>query len=113
MISSGFTSVPDLAAKFYPYLPVRWLSRFSYNTRAYLRSVAVPVFIAHSPDDEIIPFQHGRELYAAAKGPKRFLELSGGHNEGFIFVRKSWEQALGEFLNEHVGGTAKREEKHD
>ena len=107
VIASGFTSVPDLATKFYPYLPVRWLSRYSYNTREYLRSVAAPVFIAHSPDDEIIPFQHGRELYAAAKSPKQFLELSGGHNEGFIFVRESWVQALGEFLNKYVSGTAK------
>ena len=106
-IASGFTSVPDLAAKFYPYLPVRWLSRYSYDTREYLRSVAAPVFIAHSPDDEIIPFQQGRELYQAAKSPKRFLELSGGHNEGFIFAREAWVQALGEFLNEHAGGAAK------
>lgn len=103
VISSGFTSVPDLAAKFYPYLPVRWLSRFDYDTRKYLRSVAAPVFIAHSPDDEIIPFRHGRELYEAAKGPKRFLELGGGHNEGFIFVRESWVQALDEFLKDHAG----------
>lgn len=107
VIASGFTSVPDLAAKFYPYLPVRWLSRFSYDTREYLRSVVVPVFIAHSPDDEIIPFQHGRELYAVTKGPKRFLELSGGHNEGLIFVRETWVKALGEFLNEYVGGPSR------
>lgn len=103
VIASGFTSVPDLAAKFYPYLPVRRLSRFSYDTREYLQSVAVPVFIAHSPDDEIIPYRHGQALYAAAKPPKQFLELSGGHNEGFIFVRDSWVRALGEFLDEHVG----------
>lgn len=103
VIASGFTSVPDLAAKFYPYLPVRRLSRFSYDTREYLQSVAAPVFIAHSPDDEIIPYRHGRALYDAAKPPKQFLELSGGHNEGFIFVRDSWARALGEFLDEHVG----------
>lgn len=103
VIASGFTSVPDLAAKFYPYLPVRRLSRFSYDTREYLQSVAAPVFIAHSPDDEIIPYRHGRALYDAAKPPKQFLELSGGHNEGFIFVRDSWVRALGEFLDEHVG----------
>jgi len=103
VIASGFTSVPDLAAKFYPFLPVRWLSRFSYDTRAYLRAVEAPVFIAHSPEDEIIPYRHGRALYDAAKPPKQFLELSGGHNEGFIFVRDSWAQALGEFLNEYVG----------
>jgi hypothetical protein len=107
VIASGFTSVPDLAAKFYPFLPVRWLSRFDYDTRAYLRTVEAPVFVAHSPEDEIIPYRHGRALYDAAKVPRQFLELSGGHNEGFIFVRESWVQALGEFLNEHVGGVEK------
>ncbi|MBU1691583.1 MAG: alpha/beta hydrolase [Gammaproteobacteria bacterium] len=111
VIASGFTSVPDLAAKFYPFLPVRWLSRFDYDTRSSLRVVEAPVFIAHSPEDEIIPYQHGRALYDAAKAPKQFLELSGGHNEGFIFVRESWVQALGEFLNRHVGGTAKHDLK--
>lgn len=111
VIASGFTSVPDLAAKFYPYLPVRWLSRFSYDTRAYLRKVAVPVFIAHSRDDEIVPFQHGPALYAAANPPKQFLELSGGHNEGFIFMRESWVQALAGFLDEYVGGAAKHDLK--
>lgn len=111
VIASGFTSVPDLAAKFYPFLPVRWLSRFDYDTRAYLRAVEAPVFIAHSPEDEIIPYRHGRALYDAAKPPKRFLELSGGHNEGFIFMRESWVQALGEFLNGHVGGAAKHDLK--
>jgi fermentation-respiration switch protein FrsA (DUF1100 family) len=111
VIASGFTSVPDLAAKFYPFLPVRWLSRFDYDTRSYLRAVEAPVFIAHSPEDEIIPYQHGRALYDAAKAPKQFLELSGGHNEGFIFVRESWIQELGEFLNRHVGGAAKHDLK--
>ncbi|MDP2878762.1 MAG: alpha/beta hydrolase [Sulfuricella sp.] len=111
VIASGFTSVPDLAAKFYPFLPVRWLSRFDYDTRSYLRAVEAPVFIAHSPEDEIIPYQHGRALYDAAKEPKQFLELGGGHNEGFIFVRESWVQALGEFLNGHVGGAAKHDLK--
>ena len=109
VIASGFTSVPDLAAKFYPFLPVRWLSRFDYDTRTNLRAVQAPVFIAHSPEDEVIPYQHGRALFDAANAPKQFLELSGGHNEGFIFVRESWVQALGEFLNRHVGGA----EKHD
>jgi len=102
VISSGFTSVPDLAADIYPWLPVRWLSRFSYDTRAYLAATTVPVFIAHSPGDEIIPFRHGRALYETAPGPKHFLELVGGHNEGFNFARASWVQALGEFLHAHV-----------
>jgi uncharacterized protein len=101
VIASGFTSVPELAQHIYPYLPVRWLARLRYDTRAYLRAVAAPVLVAHSPDDEIIPFEIGRALYAAANPPKQFLELAGGHNDGFIFMRDTWVKALGDFLGEH------------
>jgi len=103
VIASGFTSVPDLAQHFYPYLPVRLLARIRYDTAESLRTVAAPVLIAHSPEDEIIPFEHGQALYAAANPPKRFLELSGGHNDGFIFMREPWVKALGGFLDEHTG----------
>lgn len=105
VIASGFTSVPDLARHFYPYLPVRWLAHIRYDVRENLRAVAVPVLIAHSPEDEIIPFEHGQALYAAANPPKRFLELAGGHNDGFIFMRESWVSALEDFLGEQVNAT--------
>jgi hypothetical protein len=102
VIASGFTSVSDLAGHFYPYLPVRWLARIRYDTAENLRAAAAPVLIAHSPEDEIIPFEHGRALFAAANPPKRFLELAGGHNDGFIFMREPWVKALWDFLNEYA-----------
>jgi uncharacterized protein len=98
VLASVFTSLPDMAAKIYPLFPVRLLSRFNYNTLEYLESVACPVFIAHSPQDEIVPFAHGRALYDAAPEPKEFLELEGGHNDGFIFMRETWVRALSEFM---------------
>ncbi len=102
VIASGFTSVPDLGQQLYPYLPVRWLARIRYDTRERLRSVAAPVLIAHSPEDDIIPFEHGQALFAAANPPKQFLELAGGHNDGFIFMREAWVKVLGDFLGEHM-----------
>ncbi|MBI5430881.1 MAG: alpha/beta hydrolase [Nitrosomonadales bacterium] len=102
VIASGFTSVPDLGQQLYPYFPVRWLARIRYDTREYLRTVAVPVLIAHSPEDDIIPFEHGRALFAAANPPKQFLELAGGHNDGFIFMRAEWIKVLGDFLGEQI-----------
>jgi fermentation-respiration switch protein FrsA (DUF1100 family) len=98
ILHSTFTSVPDMAAQLYRFLPVRWLARFRYDTRAYLQDVRAPVLIAHSPRDEIVPFSHARALYQAANEPKRLLELAGGHNDGFIFVRREWVQALADFL---------------
>ncbi len=105
VLASVFTSIPDMATKIYPFLPVRLLSRFDYNTIEYLQSVTCPVFIAHSPQDEIVPFAHGRALYQAAPEPKRFLELQGGHNSGFIFTREDWMNALGGFMGTNLSAS--------
>ncbi|CAG0124232.1 hypothetical protein RHDC2_00409 [Rhodocyclaceae bacterium] len=107
VIASGFTSVPDLGQQLYPYLPVRWLARIRYDTRERLRSVAAPVLIAHSPEDDIIPFEHGQALFAAANPPRQFLELAGGHNDGFIFMREAWVKVLGDFLGEHMDASCR------
>ncbi|MDP2834030.1 MAG: alpha/beta hydrolase [Pseudomonadota bacterium] len=103
VLSSVFTSVPDLAADLYPWLPARWLARLRYDTGAALAQTRSPVLVAHSPDDEIVPFRHGQRLFQAAPAPKVFLQLAGGHNDGFIFMRPEWVEALGGFLREHVG----------
>lgn len=98
VLASVFTSVPELGAQVYPFLPVRLISRFSYDTLGALKSVNVPVLVAHSRDDDIIPFTHGRTLYEAANEPKQFLEMRGGHNDGFLFMRQEWVAQLSAFL---------------
>lgn len=98
MLASTFTSIPDLGAEHYSWIPVRWLSRIHYNNLANLERIKAPVLIAHSPGDEIIPYAHGRKLFDAAREPKVFLELRGGHNEGFVFARPEWVAAVRGFL---------------
>jgi len=104
LLFSTFTSVDDLGAQVYWFLPVRLLSRIGYDNLENLKRIRAPVFIAHSRDDEIVPFAHGRKLFEAAGEPKTFLELRGGHNDGFIFTRPEWVAALGAFLDRHVPG---------
>lgn len=98
IVESGFTSVPDMAAELYGFFPVRWLARLRYDTLNSLRAVCSPVLIIHSPNDEIIPFEHGRRLFAAAREPKRFLEIHGDHNSGFLQSGRHYEQGFREFL---------------
>lgn len=102
LLLSTFTSVPDLAAQIYPIFPVRLIVRFAYDNLANLGRIHTPVLIAHSRDDEIVPFAHGKALYAAARAPKQFLELHGGHNQGFVFAREDWVGAVGAFLARHA-----------
>jgi fermentation-respiration switch protein FrsA (DUF1100 family) len=98
VLASTFTSAVDLGAEVYRFPPVRLISRFRYDTLSRLAQVKAPVLIVHSAGDDIIPFAHGQRLYAAAHEPKTFFELSGGHNDGFIFKRAEWVAALGAFL---------------
>lgn len=102
VLHSAFTSAPDLAADLYPFLPARWLTRFSYDTLAAVKAVRCPVLVAHSRQDEIVPVAHGRRLYEAAAGPKRWLELAGSHNDGFLFMRAEWEREFDAFLRDHL-----------
>jgi len=102
ILESTFTSLPDIAATLYPYLPVRPLLRFEYDTAAYLSKIDCPVLIVHSRDDEIMPFSHGRRLFEMAKEPKKFLEITGTHNDGFITSGKRYEDGLNAFISEYI-----------
>ena len=102
IVESTFTSLGDIAATLYPYLPVRLLLRFEYHTAEYLSRVNCPVLIVHSRDDEIMPFSHGRRLFEVAGEPKRFLEITGTHNEGFITSGKRYEEGLNAFISGEI-----------
>lgn len=102
IVESSFTSIPDIAATLYRYLPVRQLLRFDYNTAEYLSRVNCPVLVVHSRNDEMMPFSHGQRLFEVAGEPKQFLEISGTHNEGFLMSGERYEQGLDVFISEYV-----------
>ncbi len=111
ILESAFLSVPDIAATRYPFLPMRLLSRFHYDNRRNLHAITMPVLIAHSRDDELIPYEHGRELFAAAREPKQFLQLRGGHNNGYSVAGKDYIRGLDRFIQSCT--SARREPGED
>jgi len=98
IMESSFSSVQDLASQIYPFLPVRWLSRFHYNNYEKIQKINCPVLFIHSRNDEIIPFSHGEKLYNTANQPKQFLEIRGSHNDGFIVSEKKYISGIKDFL---------------
>lgn len=96
-----FTSLPDVAAELYWWLPVpkRVLMRNRFDSLSRIADCPGPIFIAHGTDDELVPFAHGERLYEAARAPKRFLPLRGdGHNDPLPEV---FFVALKEFLEKN------------
>lgn len=103
ILESTFTSISDIGAGVYWYLPVRLLCRYRYPTLKHIRHVRCPVLISHSREDEMIPFAHGQKLFEAAPEPKVFAELTGGHNDGESFTEASYQHALEAFLTRCLG----------
>jgi len=73
------TSVPDVAAQVYWYLPARFFCYIRFNTLRYLPDCRCPVLVMHSEQDGAIPISHGLRIFQAARPPKRFLRVLGSH----------------------------------
>jgi len=80
VLQSTFTSIPDMGAELFPWLPVRWLGTIRYDTHRKLPQIHVPVLVMHSPADDLVRIHHGKANFAAANEPKLFWELQGEHN---------------------------------
>jgi hypothetical protein len=98
VLQSSFTSVPDLGAEIFPWLPVRWIGRIKYDTHARLPRIHCPVLIMHSRADSLIPFRHAEGNFTAANEPKLLWELQGDHNEAVDTDRSRYVQGFEEFL---------------
>ena len=79
VLQSTFTSVPDIGAELFPWLPVRWLGTIRYDTRGKLPRLQCPCWSCTAARTTG-RFHHGKANFAAANEPKLFWELRGDHN---------------------------------
>jgi len=102
ILESASTSIPDMAAALYPWLPIRWLTRFKYDNLRHVQGLSSPVLVVHSQDDELIPYSHGQQIFAQAPEPKMLLTLQGGHNDGFMLSYVDYSIGLQTFLRRYM-----------
>lgn len=98
ILEGTFTSVPDVGAEVYPWLPVRLLSRNRYDNRAKIGALGIPILLVHSRDDQLIPFRHAEELQAAAGEGVELLATEGGHEDGGFLRRAQWRATVADFV---------------
>jgi len=82
VLRSPFTSLADVGAVHYPWLPIRRLLLDRYPSIERITSVRAPLLVIAGDRDDIVPLALSRRLYDAAAEPKRFVLVPGaGHND--------------------------------
>ena len=102
ILEATFTSIPDMVAHVMRFSLLGALMRIHYPNLERVRGIDVPVLVVHSPHDDLVPFAHGRALFEAAPEPKRFLEIRGGHNEGFYEASAEYLRGVREFVEQII-----------
>ena len=82
ILEAPYTSIVDIAASHFPFVPVRWLLRDPFRSDQRMTQVTAPLLIMHGERDDTIPIGFGERLFALARGPKQFVRFpEGGHDD--------------------------------
>ncbi len=82
VLDNTFSSVPEVAAFHYPWLPVKQMMRTRLDSAAVVGKYHGPLLQIHGDADTIVPIKFGRRLFDAANEPKQFIVIPGGdHND--------------------------------
>lgn len=78
ILEAPYTSITDVAASLFWYMPVRWLMQDSFRSDERISGVKAPLLIMHGERDTVVPVRFGRRLFDLAPGPKRFVSFPLG-----------------------------------
>ena len=67
MLDAPYTSIVDVAAQAYPFLPVRLLLADRYETTKYIAQMRAPLLILHGERDTRHPREHGTRAVPACQ----------------------------------------------
>jgi uncharacterized protein len=98
IVDSGFASITAMGKTVLPWFPAA-LMRLRFDNLAKLPRARMPTLFLHSPQDDIVPYEQARRNYAAAAGPKSFVDLRGSHNDGFLDAGPVYVEAIRGFLS--------------
>ena len=80
VVDSAFSSIAEVAAAAYWFVPARALIRDPFRNDLLIGSVTAPILMAHGTSDRVVPIRFGEKLFALANPPKAFWRVEGaGH----------------------------------
>ncbi len=100
IIESAFTNSSDMAKLFLPF-GFDWRPLVPYDNLGKIDKIKAPLLIIHGSEDEIIPVEMSRRLFAAARDPKELYIIPGAHhNDTFLVGGPAYFDRLTGFIQQ-------------
>ncbi len=81
ILDAPYYSFISVAARYTPFLPLRYLLRYPVTTYKWIRKVRCPIYILHGAKDTLIPYSSSVRLRRITKPNSMLLSIKkGNHN---------------------------------
>ena len=95
-LEAPYTSLADVGAWRYPWLPVRLLTQYPGESFSHIDEVKCPVSVIHGTADDVIPYDMGKKLAETASKGRLYTCPDVGHTG--LAQTKQYVQMLDETL---------------
>jgi hypothetical protein len=101
IVFGTFTSMRDMVDinSLLKILPLNWILTQKFDSITKIKSLQVPILIAHGTDDRVVPVNMSKDLFAAAPEPKQLVLIPGGdHNDLFPGNDPKYRRIVQQFI---------------
>ncbi|MGW9686217.1 alpha/beta hydrolase [Flagellimonas sp. 2504JD1-5] len=94
ILETPFYSLMDVAKDRFPFLPLRHLLKYKFDSFDFIQNVESPIRIFHGTTDNVVPYESGKKLFdAIPHSDKKFYTIkNGGHNDLATF--ESYQKSI-------------------
>lgn len=83
ILVTPFTSLPAVAARWVPFLPVSLIVRDTFDTLGKAKAITMPTLVVHGTADEVVPYDMGVAVAEALHG--ELVTVPNGTHNGLLY----------------------------
>ena len=93
ILETPFYNLYDVAKTRFPFLPIKALLKYEFNSNQYIQSVSSPVTIIHGTEDTVIPLASGEKLFESIPNShKKMVVVPGGAHNNLVEFQEYLEE---------------------
>lgn len=98
ILETPYFNIEDLARKIVPFLPLKLVLKYKFESNKYITKVKAPIFILHGSADQVVPYQSGQKLFELVKDNAKFVHFEKGTHSNLATFDK-YHSLLSEILD--------------